>query len=216
MGRGYFFSVEGIEGAGKSTLIKSLKASLESLGYGVTSIREPGGTKAGDRIRALLLDPDVSLTPKAELLLFNASRAQLVESVVIPAVEAGKLVLCDRYADSSIAYQGAARGISQGFLAGALELGTLGVWPHRTLLVDLSPEVGLARARERRGDNRDDRFEGEALAFHKRVREGFLARAEEQAERFIILKGEASPESLAAQALDALLASMGHQGGSKS
>lgn len=202
---GRFITVEGVEGAGKSTLIQALRAHLAASGREVLVLREPGGTAAGDRIRALLLDPGTgALVPRAELLLFCASRAQLVDTVIAPAIDRGAVVLCDRFTDSSMAYQGRARGLPEALVATLNDIATASLRPHLTLLVDLPVEVGLARARARRGLGDDDRFEALDLAFHERVRQAFLELAAAEPERFRILDGALAPEELAGAAIAAM------------
>ncbi len=170
-----FVTFEGIEGSGKSTHLRFLAAHLRAAGHDVVETREPGGTAVGVGLRQLLLGPSaVPLTPLTELLLYCADRAQHVAEVVRPALAAGRVVLCDRFSDSTIAYQGYGRGLD---LATVRELDARardGVTPHLTLLFDCPVAEGLARARSRGGG---DRFEDETLAFHERVRAGFRALA---------------------------------------
>jgi dTMP kinase len=155
-----FISLEGIDGSGKSTQASLL---VEALGEGTVAIREPGGTEAAERIRELLADPGVELESLAELMLFLAARADLTERVIRPALEAGRHVVADRFSDSSIAYQGAARGLGVGEVIGLCETATDGLWPDLTLLLRLDPETGLGRAAG------DDRFEQEGLGLQREV-----------------------------------------------
>jgi dTMP kinase len=155
-----FISLEGVDGSGKSTQARLL---VEALGGETVAIREPGGTDAAERIRALLADPGVELEPLAELLLFLAARADLTERVIRPALEAGRDVVSDRFSDSSVAYQGAARGLGVGEVIGLCEAATDGLWPDLTLLLRLDPEVGLGRAAG------DDRFEAEGIELQRAV-----------------------------------------------
>lgn len=155
-----FVSLEGIDGSGKSTQARLLAAAL---GPETVAIREPGGTDAAERIRALLADPSLELEPRAELLLFLAARADLTERVIRPALEAGRDVVCDRFSDSSVAYQGAARGLGVGEVIGLCEAATDGLWPDLTLLLRVEPEVGLGRAEG------SDRFEAEGLELQRAV-----------------------------------------------
>ncbi len=155
-----FISFEGIDGSGKSTQARLL---VEALGEDTVAIREPGGTEAAERIRGLLADPAVELEPLAELLLFLAARADLTERVIRPALEAGHDVVSDRFSDSSVAYQGAARGLGVGEVIGLCEAATDGLWPDLTLLLRLDPEVGLDRAAG------DDRFEAEGIELQRAV-----------------------------------------------
>ena len=172
---GVFIAFEGPEGAGKSTQLKSLQRRLQAAGLGPVVTKEPGGTTLGERIRELvLLEPDLAIAPLSEFLLYSASRAQLIQDVIKPALAEGKLVLCDRFAGASVAYQGYGRGLPLDFIHTVTQQATGGLEPDLTLLFDLDPELGLARV-ARRGQK--DRLEGADLAFHRRVREGFLEQA---------------------------------------
>lgn len=175
---GFFITFEGIEGCGKSTQLELLKAHLEKKGRAVLSVREPGGTLLGERVRSVLLNgTEEGIDPWAELFLYEACRAQLVAKVIKPALAAGKVVLCDRFFDSTLAYQGFGRGLDSEKIEGLNALATGGLVPDLTFLVDCAEEVGLKRAWARINASagaREDRFEKEELAFHRRVREGFL------------------------------------------
>jgi dTMP kinase len=155
-----FISLEGVDGSGKSTQARLL---VEALGPETVPIREPGGTEAAERIRGLLADPDFELDPLAELMLFCAARADLTARVIRPALEAGRDVVCDRFSDSSVAYQGAARGLGVGEVIGLCETATEGLWPDLTLLLRVDPEVGLGRA------DGGDRFESEGIELQRAV-----------------------------------------------
>lgn len=176
---GFFITFEGIEGCGKSTQLELLKAHLERKGRAVLSVREPGGTLLGERVRSVLLNgTEEGIDPWAELFLYEACRAQLVARVIRPALAEGKVVLCDRFFDSTLAYQGFGRGLDAGKIEGLNALATGGLVPDLTFLVDCAEDVGLKRAWARINASagaREDRFEKEELAFHRRVREGFLA-----------------------------------------
>lgn len=152
--RGRFISVEGLDGTGKSTLCASLSARLREAGLAVRALREPGGTPAGEQIRTILADPETSLTPRAELLLFSAARAELVETVVEPALAGGTWVLLDRFTDSTLAYQGAGRELGDAPTVAAADLATAGLRPDRTLLLTAPAAVRHARLRAR-GDAAD-------------------------------------------------------------
>ena len=203
-----FVTVEGVEGAGKSTLLNLLARELERRGIAFLRTREPGGCGLGASLRPLLLDVSSRLDSRAELFLFLADRAQHVAETIRPALERGEWVLCDRYADSTIAYQGYGRGMDIDRLQTLNDYATKGLWPDRTLLLDLPVETGLDRARTRNGREglsaSEGRFEAEEQAFHQRIREGFLARAERWPERFCVLDARLSPEELLACALEAL------------
>lgn len=203
-----FLTVEGVEGSGKSTLLDALAARLEAEGTPVMRTREPGDSSLGAHIRPLVLSAGRTPDPRAELFLFLADRAQHVAEVVRPALAAGMLVLCDRYADSTIAYQGYGRGMDIDRLQQLNDFATGGLWPDLTLLLDLPPETGLLRATRRNAatglSRTEGRFEAETLAFHERIRQGFLARARLYPERFRVLDASLPPPALAEQAWAAL------------
>ncbi|NNU14912.1 dTMP kinase [Parvularcula sp. ZS-1/3] len=184
-----FITFEGPEGAGKSTQIKRLAAKLENAGRDVVLTREPGGAPEAEALRALLLDKDRSWSPTAEALLMNAARDAHVRARITPALDAGKTVLCDRFSDSTIAYQ---VGVDEAFLR-ALQTAVVPRMPDLTLLFDLPVEVGLARA-EARGAA--DRFEAKGEAYHRTVRERFIAIAAEEPERVVIIDAEASMDTV--------------------
>ena len=202
MTRGAFITFEGGEGSGKSTQIARLAETLRGAGAEVVVTREPGGTAIGDRVRALVLDvAHTGMAPRTELLLYEASRAQLVAEVVTPALERGAIVVCDRFADSSTAYQAFGRGLP---LAEVLALNTLatgGLLPDLTLLLDLDPAEGLARATGAAGA---DRLESEELAFHERVRAGFLALAGAEPARVHVVDAADEPDAVAGRIAAAL------------
>jgi dTMP kinase len=177
-----FITFEGPEGSGKSLQARLLVARLRSHGLSVLETHEPGGTGLGDEVRQLLLSRD-ELTPsaRAEALLMNASRAQLVETVIRPALERGETVVCDRFADSTLAYQGAGRGLDLQELASVISFATAGLQPDMTILLDVPVEVGLAR---KHAQDQRNRFEAEALAFHARVRSAYLALAAASPDRW--------------------------------
>ena len=203
-----FVTVEGVEGAGKSTLMKLLVRELERRGISFVRTREPGGCGLGMSLRPLLLDVSSSLDSRAELFLFLADRAQHVADTIRPALSRGDWVLCDRYADSTIAYQGYGRGMDVDWLQTINDYATGGLWPDRTLLLDLPVETGLQRALIRNGreglSRSEGRFEAEERAFHQRIRDGFLERVARWPERFRVLNAEHAPEVLLGEALSAL------------
>lgn len=172
---GVFIAFEGPEGAGKSTQLRLLADRLQAQGAAPLLTKEPGGTPVGERLREVVLDPALTMAPLSEFLLYSSSRAQLVADAIRPALDAGKVVLCDRFAGASVAYQGYGRGLPLGLIHFVTRLVTEGLKPDLTLFFDLEPEVGLARV-ARRGSK--DRLEQADLAFHRRVREGFLTQAE--------------------------------------
>lgn len=191
---GAFITFEGIEGSGKTTQAKLLKGYLESKGLEVVLTREPGGTELSERIRQLLADPSLPIRPEAELMLFMASRAQHVRELIRPALERGATVICDRFADSSAAYQGYGRGIDLELISALNEFATGGLKPDLTILLDLDPEEGLRRARRGRGDL--DRIELEELEFHRRVREGYLEMARREPDRFVVIRADVDIDSV--------------------
>lgn len=181
---GLFISFEGGEGAGKTTQIARLAAALRAEGHDVVVTLEPGGTELGRAVRRILLTPGSHVTPRAEVLLYAADRAHHVETVIEPALEAGKVVICDRYADSTFAYQGAGRELDVATVRDIMSFATAGRWPELTLLLDVDPRVGLSRAR---GHGPGDRIEAEGLAFHDAVRRGFLELAQNDPRRFCVI-----------------------------
>ena len=200
-----FLTVEGVEGAGKSTFIGLLEDELRKRGVDFLRTREPGGCALGRQIRPLLLDVSQKVSDRAELFLFLADRAQHVADTIRPAIERGQWVICDRYADSTIAYQGYGRGMDPEELQKLNDYATGGLWPDITFLLDLPAEVGLGRALARNGreglTQSEGRFEAEALAFHQRIREGFLARAARWPQRFRVLDAAQTPDAIVAQAM---------------
>ncbi|BDP42449.1 thymidylate kinase [Deinococcus aetherius] len=188
-----FITFEGPEGAGKSTQLARLASRLAGAGVPHLVTREPGGTGLGTRVREVLLDPALDIDPLPEFLLYSASRAQLVREVICPALSRGEVVLCDRYADSSRAYQGAGRGLDRELLETVTREAAGGLTPDLTVLLDLDPAVGLARAASR---GQPDRLERADLAFHARVREEFLALAAREPGRFLLLDATRDPDTL--------------------
>ena len=184
MANGLFITFEGVEGSGKTTQIEMLRKWLEARSFPVLVTREPGGDPAAEAIRDIVLQNPVA--PRTELLLFLASRAQNVDKVIRPALEAGKVVICDRFIDSSVAYQGCARGLGRDTVADLNRFATGALLPDVTFLLDLNPEVGLGRQADR------NRMEAESLAFHRAVRKGFLAEAENCSERICVLDASGS------------------------
>lgn len=194
---GLFVTLEGGDGVGKTTQAQLITAWLEELGRTVVRTREPGGTALGLTLRELLLHTDGPVDPRAEALLYAADRAQHVAQVVRPALERDEIVLQDRYIDSSLAYQGAGRTLGDGDVRGLSEWATGALWPHLTILLDLDPATAAVRRASARGEA--DRLEQEKLDFHERVRAEFLALAEAEPERFLVLDAADSVETLQAQ-----------------
>jgi dTMP kinase len=200
-GRGVFITFEGGEGSGKSTQIARLANRLEAAGVPVRTLREPGGTEQGEALRLMLLNPEFTgLDSIAELLLYEASRAQLVADVIEPALEAGEVVLCDRFYDSTTAYQGFARGLPLDRIRQLNEIATNGLAPDRTIVLDIDPVLGIERATT----DGADRLEGESGAFHEAVRRGFLAIAAEEPARVRVIDASGTPDEVAEAVADAL------------
>ena len=191
--RGLFITLEGGEGSGKSSQAQALKALLESAGRSVTVTREPAGCPLGQRARELLNDPSLELDARSELLLFAAARAQHVAEVIRPALERGQVVICDRFGDSSVAYQGYGRGLSPDDVRLANRIATHGLVPDLTVLLDVPVETGLGR---KAGESGPDRIGQEGAEFHERVRQGYLAMAGEEPERFLVVDGTIPPEEI--------------------
>lgn len=193
--RGLFITFEGVEGSGKSTQIELLQRYLRESGYDVEVLREPGGTGIGEAIRAILLDPTNSaMAPITELLLYEAARSQLVAERVKPALDAGRLVLCDRFYDSTTAYQGAGRGFSLDLLQMLNSTAASGLVPDVTFVLDFPVEAGLERAANHKAA---DRLEREEVAFHERVRLGYLQLAKEEPARVKVIDASGPVETIA-------------------
>lgn len=198
-----FISFEGGEGSGKTTQVQALKSHLNARGLGVQTFREPGGAAGAESIRDLVLNGPVDRWHAVEeLFLFSAARHELVRTAIQPALAAGDWVLCDRFADSSAVYQGRAGGVAPASLQAVEDLATQGLQPHRTLLIDVPVEVGLARAGHRIagrvGAQKEDRFEGKTRDFHESVRQAFLERAATWPERFVVVDGNQDAEDVSA------------------
>jgi dTMP kinase len=190
-----FITFEGIDGSGKSTQLRMLASALRLRGQEVVSTREPGGTPLGTRLRAALLDAQEQIDPLAELLLYAADRAQHVRALVRPALETGHIVLSDRYADATVAYQGAGRGFPESLVAEVVALATGGLQPDLTLIFDVSAGESSRRARrrEKRGQERD-RLDSEDISFHTRVRDAYLKIAAAEPERVRVINASGSVE----------------------
>jgi dTMP kinase len=179
-----FITFEGGEGCGKSTQTRVLQDKLEKLAVPSIRIREPGGTALGERVRYILKQStQIQISALTELILFNASRSQLVSEVILPNLNSGKTVICDRFADSTVAYQSYARGLDITTVLNMNRIATQGLKPDLTILLDIAPEIGLSRKPE--GAN--DRFEKEKLAFHRKVRVGFLDLAAKEPGRWVVI-----------------------------
>jgi len=192
---GKFISFEGIDGCGKSTLLQHLSRWLDAAGVSHLTTREPGGTRLGESIRELLLDPTYhGMSQEAEVLLYSASRAQLLHEVIRPALREGLWVLADRFSDATLAYQGYGRGLDLDMLLSLQTWATRGLVPHHTILLDCSLETAAGR-RKLKPQNLD-RIEGEEHAFHDRVRQGYLELARRHPDRFLVLDAEKSLEEV--------------------
>ena len=201
---GLFVTFEGVEGCGKTTQAELLRENLEREGHTVVFTREPGGTDVGERIRDVLLDTRLAgMDPLAELFLYLASRAQHVRELIRPALTGGAIVICDRFADASLAYQGAGRQIGDLKVRHLNGIATYGLVPDYTLLLDVPAEVGLERTLNRvGGEARQDRIEKEKLDFHARVRTGYLLLAEKEPGRIAVLDGTRNKDELAREILN--------------
>ena len=208
MSAGLFITLEGVEGSGKTTQAAMLADALRARGLVVTVTREPGGTRVGQAIRAIFLDAAFALEPAAELLLVLADRAQHVREQLRPMLAAGQIVICDRYSDSTTAYQGYGRGLDHQLVRELNQLASDALKPDLTLVLDCPAELGLARthARRKEGAGAVDRFESERLEFHRRVREGFLAVAREEPARVLVLDGSRPAAEVSAAILGAVTA----------
>jgi dTMP kinase len=204
--RGRFITLEGPDGAGKSAVSRRLEAWLAERGLPATVVREPGGTPLGEAIRSILMDARQQHSGPADALLFNAARAQLVATVIRPALERGELVVCDRYADSTLAYQGYGSGVPLDAVRALAAVSTGGLVPDRTVLLDVPVEVGLERRRHGPGDQQT-RFEDDARhdrAFHERVRAGYLAMAAAEPDRWRVVDAAGSLDALVAATIAAV------------
>jgi dTMP kinase len=192
-----FISIEGIEGSGKTTLISGLALELKSIGLDVIVTREPGGTAFGDAVRDIFVDPQARIRPLAEAFLMNASRAQLVAEVIAPALKTGGMILCDRFFDATVAYQGYGRGLDIEMLIRLSLVASQSIAPDITLLIDIDAALSAERVRSR---GASDRLEREDESFHERVRAGYLELAR-RFDRMVVLDGRESPATVLEQAL---------------
>lgn len=205
-----FVTFEGLDGSGKTTQVKRLTDRLTAAGYSVTSLREPGGTPLGERLREILHDRSYGLsaprgqrmTIHSEAFLYAAARAELVQHVIRPALDQGGIVICDRYVDSSRVYQAFAGGLPMEYVQSINDMATGGIRPHRTFLIDVPAEVGLGRVAKNRGEA--DRMEEKATSFHEQVREGYLSLAAEEPRRWRVIDGTRSIDEIEAGIWDAM------------
>ncbi len=199
MAKGFFITVEGIDGSGKSTQVRSLAGRLVAAGYPVRVTREPGGTPMAEDIRQLLLQPRPEpVEPWTEVLLYAAARAQHVAGLIRPALVQGQVVVCDRFVDSSVAYQGYGRGLDAQRIRDLNRIATGGLEPDLTLVLDIDPAVGMARlCNRKKGPGGLDRLEQEQADFHRLVRHGYREMAETEGKRMVIISAEQPPERVA-------------------
>jgi dTMP kinase len=209
MRRGIFITFEGVEGSGKSTQVAALERRLVARGLSVTVTREPGGTPVGEEVRRILLDlGHEGMLPLTELFLYLASRAEHTAKIVRPHLDGGDVVIADRFADASVAYQGGGRALGASFVESLNQAATAGVKPDVTFLLDLDPEEGLSRLAAGRGEEAWDRIEREDLEFHRRVRAAYIESAGREPERFVLIDARKPPadiESIIASRVDELL-----------
>lgn len=193
---GKLITFEGVDGAGKTTQVLLTAAALEQRGYTVLTTREPGGTRLSEEVRRLLLDPQFSeMAASTEALLYAAARSQLVGEVILPALESGRVVLCDRFVDSSLAYQGYGRGLGLDLLRTVNAFALVGLGAFYTIVIDLQPEQGMRRFATRESD----RLEQESVSFHRRVRDGYRALAAAAPERIRVVDGTGTPDAVQAR-----------------
>ena len=201
-----FITLEGPEGSGKTTAVETAVKKLEEMGYQIVRTREPGGTPIAEQIRNVILDKENTMMDgRTEALLYAAARRQHLVEKVWPATREGKLVICDRYIDSSLAYQGGARGLGIDNIININMFATDNTWPDLTLLFDIEPELGLERIAKNK-EREVNRLDLEKLEFHKKVRDTFLLLAKKQPNRFVIIDASKSQEEVADAALKAILA----------
>ncbi len=201
---GKFLSVEGIDGSGKSTAIALLAEQLEKAGYDVVVLREPGGTTTGEKIRSILLDKaSDGMTKTCELLLFAAARSELTKTVIRPALEDGKIVICDRFIDSTVAYQGYGRGLDEEMIDALNQMATEGLKPDRTFWLDIDVELAAKRLNMRL-DKTEDRLDAEGLSFQEKVRQGYQVLEQRYQKRILRLDAKASPNEIVNKMQDAL------------
>lgn len=200
-----FITLEGPEGSGKTTAVEAAVKALEEKGYQIVRTREPGGTPIAEQIRGVILDKaNTKMDPRTEALLYAASRRQHLVEKVWPALKEGKIVICDRYLDSSLAYQGGARGLGVDEILNINLFATENTWPDLTLLFDIKPEVGLARIASN-ASREVNRLDLEKLDFHNKVRDTFLALAKRYPDRYVIIDASLSREEVAKATLEAIL-----------
>jgi dTMP kinase len=202
---GAFITFEGIDGCGKSTQLRLLASELRVRGLKIVATREPGGTTLGQRLRAALLDVDEQVDPLAELLVFAADRAHHVRTLLLPALETNQIVLSDRYADATVAYQGAGRGFEPKLIQDIVQLATGGLRPELTLLFDLSVAESAVRTRRRVASKNHDRLDSEDAEFHTRVRNAYLELAKAEPQRFRVIDARGSTQETQQKVMDIVM-----------
>jgi dTMP kinase len=202
---GAFITLEGIDGCGKTTQLRLLASELRVRGLEIVATREPGGTTLGQRLRAALLDVEEQVDPLAELLVFAADRAHHVRTLLLPALETNQVVLSDRYADATVAYQGAGRGFEPKLIQDIVQLATGGLTPDLTLLFDLSVAESAVRTRRRVASKTTDRLDSEDAEFHNRVRNAYLEMAESQPQRFRVIDARGSVQETHETVMDIVM-----------
>lgn len=206
--KGLFISMEGSDGSGKSTQLKKMEEYLKEMGKEVLVTREPGGTPIAEKIRTLLLDPNnMAMTPWTEMFLYASARAQHLEERILPALAEGKIVICDRFVDSSIAYQGYGRELGE-VVKEVNQIATRGVMPDVTFFLDLSPETGMKRKKKEEGHELD-RLELQENAFHKKVYDGYIAQCENEKDRIHRISAEGSAEEVFEKIKEVLISYLG-------
>lgn len=204
-----FITLEGPEGSGKSSAIKIIKEKLEELGYQIVMTREPGGTPISEQIRNVILDKEnTKMDPKTEALLYAASRRQHLVEKIWPSLKEGKIVFCDRYLDSSLSYQGYARGLGVDEILQVNSYATEGTFPDLTLLFDIEPELGLERINKNK-DREVNRLDVEKISFHHKVRQGYLELAERFKDRFVVIDASKPLEEVSQIVLNTILNKLG-------
>lgn len=209
---GVFITFEGIDGCGKSTQLRLLASELRVRGLEIVATREPGGTTLGQRLRAALLDVEEQVDPLAELLVFAADRAHHVRTLLTPALQSNQIVLSDRYADATVAYQGAGRGFAPELIRDIVQLATGGLMPDLTLLFDLSIVESAVRTRRRVASKNTDRLDGENAEFHTRVRNAYLEIAKAEPDRFRVIDARGAVQQTQAMVMDIVIPFLKNRG----
>jgi len=199
--RGKFIVLDGTEGCGKSTQARMLAEAVTKAGVDVLSVRDPGSTRVGEQIRAVLLNPQhTEMSMRCEMLLYMSARAQMMAELILPALESGKLVICDRFVSSTLAYQLGGDGLTAKQIRDIADVAITGRWPDLTILLDMPPDRSLARVRREK-----DRIEQRPLAYHEQVRRNYLAQVQNDPERYRLISADRSPEQVHAEIVQIVL-----------